>query len=99
MPRYLLFGLVRVPMYEYYYGMTIAQIQILDIDQPLTLYKRHDPNDGKKPGDKGYVYDSKKLHATSEKWKRGKEEREKRGFNLRHLLQTGEMKPIGGEGE
>ena len=37
-PRYFLLGLYRVPMWEYRCGMTLAQIELLSIDKPLTLY-------------------------------------------------------------
>ena len=80
MPRYFLFGFVRVQMYEYYWGHTAAQIQLIDIDQPLTVYKRHDSSSGLKPGDKGYKPNAKKLDEAVERWKKRKAEREKRGF-------------------
>ena len=40
-------------MYEYRYGMTIAQIELMQLDQPFTAYKKRDKNEGKKPGDPG----------------------------------------------
>lgn len=94
MPRYFLFGLVRVQMYEWYWGHTAAQIQLIDIDQPLTVYKRRDPNEGLKPGDKGWKPNAKKLTDSVERWKKRKAEREKRGFKLDQLLRTGEKVPI-----
>lgn len=94
MPRYFLFGLVRVQMYEYYWGHTAAQIQLIDIDQPITVYKRNDSNSGLKPGDKGYKPNKKKLDAAVERWQKRKAEREKRGFKLDQFLRTGEKVPI-----
>jgi hypothetical protein len=94
MPRYFFFGLVRVPMYEYYWGHTAAQIQLIDIDQPITLYKMSDPNEGLKPGDKGWKPNAKKLEKTVEDWKKRKAEREKRGFKLDTFLRTGEKVPV-----
>ena len=94
MPRYFLFGFVRVQMYEYYWGHTAAQIQLIDIDQPLTVYKRHDSSSGLKPGDKGYKPNAKKLDEAVERWKKRKAEREKRGFKLDQFLRTGEKVPI-----
>lgn len=94
MPRYFLFGMYRVQMYEWYWGHTAAQIEMMEIDQPLTLYRRRDPNEGLKPGDKGYKYSRKKMEDTVERWKRRKAEREKRGFMLDRFLQTGEKVPI-----
>lgn len=93
MPRYFLFGTVRVQMYEYYWGHTAAQIQLIDIDQPITVYKRHDPNEGKKPGDKGWKPNAKRLEETVERWKKRKEERKKRGFKLDTFLRTGKKVP------
>ena len=94
MPRYFLFGLVRVQMYEYYWGHTAAQIQLIDIDQPITVYKRHDSNSGLKPGDKGYKPNKKKLEEAVERWQKRKAEREKCGFKLDQFLRTGEKVPI-----
>lgn len=94
MPRYFLFGLVRVQMYEYYWGHTAAQIQLIDIDQPLTVYKHRDKNEGLKPGDKGWKPNKKKLDDAVKRWKKRKAEREKRGFKLDQFLRTGEKVPI-----
>ena len=94
MPRYFLFGLVRVQMYEYYWGHTAAQIDLIDIDQPMIVYARQDKNHGLKPGDKGYKPDKKKLDAAVERWKKRKAEREKRGFKLDTFLRTGEKVPV-----
>lgn len=97
MPRYFFFGLHRVPMYEYYWGHTAAQIELIDIDQPITVYKRHDSKSGLKPGDKGYRPDPKKLDAAVQKWKKRKAEREKRGFRLDAFLRTGQKVPVGND--
>lgn len=94
MPRYFFFGLVRVQMYEWYWGHTAAQIQLIDVDQPITLYKKSDPNSGLKPGDKGYKPNAKKLEEAVERWKKRKAEREKRGFKLDTFLRTGEKVPV-----
>ena len=94
MPRYFFFGLVRVQMYEWYWGHTAAQIQLIDIDQPITLYKKSDPNSGLKPGDKGWKPNAKKLEEAVERWKKRKAEREKRGFKLDSFLRTGEKVPV-----
>ena len=94
MPRYFFFGLWRVPMYEWYWGHTIAQIELIDIDQPLTVYKNQDRNGGLKTGDKGYKPDKNKLDAAVKKWQKRKAEREKRGFKLDQFLRTGEKVPV-----
>lgn len=85
MPRYFLFGLVRVPMYEYYWGHTKAQIELMTIDVPLTLFKKSDRS-GPKPGEKGYKPDAKKLDDAVRKWKKMKAEREKKGFSIKKFL-------------
>lgn len=94
MPRYVFFGLYRIPMYEYYWGHTAAQIELIDADSPTIVYKKHDSHSGLKPGDKGYRPDPKKLDAAVQRWKKRKAEREARGFNLNTFLQTGEKVPI-----
>ena len=94
MPRYLFFGLYRIPMYEWYWGHTAAQIDLIDIDAPIVCYKKHDKNLGLKPGDKGYVPDPKKLEASVKKWEKRKAAREARGFRLDTLLSTGEKVPV-----
>lgn len=40
MPRDMLFGFVRVPMWDYYWGLTAAQVDLLLTDRPVVVYKR-----------------------------------------------------------
>ena len=94
MPRYFFFGLVRVQMYEWYWGHTAAQIELIDVDQPLTVYAKHESKSGLKPGDKGYKPNKKKLEEAVRRWEKKKAEREKRGFRLDRLLATGEKVPL-----
>ena len=94
MPRYFFFGLVRVQMYEWYWGHTAAQIQLIDIDQPITVFKKRDPNEGLKPGDKGWKPNAKKLDDTVRRWQERKAERKKRGFKLDQFLRTGDKVPV-----
>ena len=95
MPRYFFFGLVRVQMYEYYWGHTAAQIELIDADAPMICYKKHEGSrSGLKPGDKGYKPDAKKLEDTVAKWKKRKAAREARGFKFGHFLATGEKVPV-----
>ena len=82
-------------MYEYRYGMTIAQIELMQLDQPFTAYKRRDKNEGNKPGDPGYTPDPDKLKAAVEKWKKRKAEGEKRGWRLDTFLATAKKVPSG----
>lgn len=93
MPRYF-FGVIRVPMYEYYWGHTAAQIEMIDIDAPFICYARHETNSGLKPGDKGYKPNAKKLDATVKRWKERKAKREARGFRLDTFLETGDIVPV-----
>ena len=53
MPRYFLFGFIEVPMWDYYWGLTAAQVELLTIDQPIVVYKADKDND--KPWKKGSV--------------------------------------------
>lgn len=101
MPRYLFFGLYRIPMYEYYWGHTAAQIELIDIDAPLICYEKHDKSHsgGLKPGDKGYKPNAEKLNKAVEKWKKRKAEREARGFDLKKFLSTGEQVVVEPHGE
>lgn len=36
--RDFLFGLIHVPMYDYWWGLTWQEVQLLSIDQPLVVY-------------------------------------------------------------
>jgi len=99
MPRYLFFGLYRIPMYEWYWGHTAAQIDLIDIDAPIVCYEKHDNNKGLRPGDKGYVPNPKKLDAAVKKWEQRKAAREARGFRLDTLLATGEKVPVNSQSQ
>lgn len=81
-------------MFEYYWGHTAAQVQLIIYDRPKTVYKM-DRNRGLKPGEKGYKPDKKKLDAAVERWKKRKAERERQGFSLDKFLSTGKKEPIG----
>lgn len=94
MPRYFFFGLIRVQMYEYYWGHTAAQIELIEIDAPFTCYKKRDKNEGKKPGDSGYIPDEEKLKRSVEKWK---ERKKRRKFDMKHFIATGEKIPVNQE--
>lgn len=34
-----------VPMYEYYWGLTVAQVELLSIDVPIVVFKRDKKRD------------------------------------------------------
>lgn len=46
-PLLLLGGIICVPMYGYNWVMTLAQLELIGNDKPLSLLKRNDKKDGK----------------------------------------------------
>lgn len=93
MPRYLLFGLIRVQMYEYYWGHTAAQIELMRIDAPITVFKARE-HEKPKPGQKGYTKTAEEAARDYAKWKARQEEEKKKGIkiDLSTFLSTGEKK-------
>lgn len=93
MPRDFFFGMVRVPMWDYYWGLTAAQIEILTIDQPIFVYKRDDENKPK-PGQKGFTRTAEQARKEYERWKARQEEEKRKGIkvDLNTFLRTGEKK-------
>lgn len=93
MPRYI-FGLWRVSMYEYYWGHTAAQIQLMIVDAPLTVYQAR--KDKPKPGEKGFTRTAEQAAREYDRWKKRQEEEKKRGvkIDLNTFLSTGEKKKI-----
>ena len=91
MPRYFLFGLIRVPMWEYRCGLTIAQIELLTIDTPIIVYKRNDNKP--KPGEKGYTVSSDQAEKAYFEWLQRKKKRGRK-IDFQHLLATGEQRNI-----
>lgn len=74
--------MIRIPMYEYLWGHTAAQIELMSCDQPFTAYKR--------TREETMEEKRQRMDNAVEKWKKRKEERKKRGFDLRKFLATGE---------
>lgn len=104
MPRDFLFGLIRVPMWDYYWGLTAAQVELLTIDQPIVVYKKDEDND--KPWKKGTVSESY-ANKQYQQWLAKKKQREAEGktlditqiqqgrrIDLGHLVATGEQKEL-----
>lgn len=92
MPRYFLFGMIRVPMWEYRCGLTIAQIELLTIDQPIIVYKRE--QDKPKPGEKGFTRTAEQAQKEYQKWKTRQEAEKKakgKTLNMQDFLR-GEVK-------
>ena len=79
MPRDFLFGLIRVPMWDYYWGLTAAQVELLTIDQPIVVYKADKDND--KPWKKGTVSETY-ANKQYQKWLEKKKKREAEGKTL-----------------
>ena len=101
MPRDFLFGMIRVPMWDYYWGLTAAQVELLTIDQPIVVYKADKDND--KPWKNGTATESY-ANNQYQKWLEKKKKREAEGkdydkmfqngrrIDFDHLLNTGEEK-------
>lgn len=79
MPRDFLFGMIRVPMWDYYWGLTAAQVELLSIDQPIVVYKADQNKE--KPWKDGKVSESYAQKAYR-KWLEGKKKREKEGSEI-----------------
>lgn len=104
MPRYFLFGTVEVPMWDYYWGLTAAQVELLTIDQPIVVYKKEKKDAPWKDGKVSEDYANKQYR----KWLERKKQREREGkkidiagtfanakkLDMKTLLETGEKKEI-----
>ena len=79
MPRYFLFGFIEVPMWDYYWGLTAAQVELLAIDQPIVVYKAD--KDKEKPWKDGTVSEN---YANRQylKWLERKKQRELEGKSI-----------------
>ena len=105
MPRYFLFGFIEVPMWEYYWGLTAAQVELLTIDQPIVVYKADQNKE--KPWKDGKVSGeyANKAYRT---WLENKKRREREGkkidlqktfsqgqkVDLNEFINTGQKKEI-----
>jgi len=104
MPRDFLFGLVRVPMWDYYWGLTAAQVELLTIDQPIVVYKAEKDNTPWKDGKATESY----AKSQYQKWLEKKKKRDAEGktldmekifkqgrrLDMEHYLNTGEKKGL-----
>ena len=97
MPRDFCFGLVRVPMYDYYWGLTAAQVELLTIDQPIVVYKKDTEaaKNEKKPWENGTAT-AEYAQQQYARWKARQEAEKKKGVkvDLGTFLTTGEKKPV-----
>lgn len=86
MPRDFLFGMIRVPMWDYYWGLTAAQVELLTIDQPIVVYKADKDND--KPWKNGTATENY-AKSQYQKWLEKKKKREAEGKDLGKMFQNG----------
>jgi hypothetical protein len=86
MPRDFLFGMIRVPMWDYYWGLTAAQVELLTIDQPIVVYKADKDND--KPWKNGTATEGY-AKSQYQKWLEKKKKREAEGKDLGKMFQNG----------
>ena len=103
MPRDFCFGLIRVPMWDYYWGLTAAQVELLTIDQPIVVYKADKDND--KPWKNGTATETY-AKSQYQKWLEKKKKRDASGspdigkvlsgrkLDFGHYLDTGEKKDL-----
>ena len=59
-------------MWEYYWGHTKAQVELLSADAPFVAYKKREKP---KPGQPGYKADPEKIQRDYEKWLERKKRR------------------------
>ena len=74
-PRYFFFGLFRVQMWEYRWGMTAAQIELMSVDKPLTLY-----------GKKTDIPDAEELMEVQKRWEEKYRDKADKSVNAKSLL-------------
>lgn len=67
-------------MWEYYWGHTKAQVELMTADAPFVAYKKREKP---KPGDPGYKADPDKIQRDYEKWL---ERKKKRKVSLNSFL-------------
>ena len=96
-PKYFLFGLIRIERYEYLYGHTAAQIELMTYDVPITVYKAD--NNKPKPGEKGFERTAAQANIEYQRWLDRREKERNKGVkvNLDNFLSNGEeeIKKIG----
>ena len=71
-------------MYEYMWGMTAAQIELMTADAPFIAYKKREKSDE----EKRKSYTREQARRDYEKWEQRKRTRK---FNLGTFLGTGDM--------
>ena len=72
--------MIRVPTWEYSWGHTKAQVELMSIDAPFVAYKKREKP---KPGQPGYKADPDKIQRDYEKWL---ERKKRRKVNMETFL-------------
>lgn len=94
MPRDMFFGFVRVPMWDYYWGLTAAQVDLMLTDRPIVVYKRDEEKATPwKNGTATESYASKQYRRWLEKKK--KREQEGKVVNPNEVLMHGKKIDFG----
>ena len=86
--------MVRVPMWEYLWGHTAAQIELMTVDAPFVAYQKRE----KSKEEKMKSYTREKAKRDYDKWV---EKKKKRKTNLSTFLGNGKLdkaKPVAGGG-
>lgn len=84
--------MIRVERYEYLYGYTAAQIELMMYDAPVVKYKAEDNKP--KPGEKGFTRTAEQAQQAYEKWKNRREKEREQGikYDLDAFIKSGEKK-------
>lgn len=87
--------MIRVERYEYLYGYTAAQIEMMMYDAPVVKYKKDRDNEPK-PGEKGFKRTAEQAQKAYDDWKKRYEADKKKGikYDLGALMLNGEKKEI-----
>lgn len=83
-PLILFGGLIKIPMFSYYWVMTSAQLELMACDQPIVIYNVKEKKHSKK-----------EMEELTRRWQKKKNMEESRGehFDIKNFLNTREAKP------
>ena len=87
--------MIRVERYEYLYGYTAAQIDLMMYDAPVVKYKKDKDNEPK-PGEKGFQRTAEQAQKAYAQWKKRWEADKAKGikYDLGALMTNGEKKEM-----
>lgn len=88
-PRYL-FGIFRIERYEYLWGHTMAQIELMMHDTPIVVYKADENKP--KPGQEGFKRTAAQANAAYQKWLDRQRKEKEKGIkvSLDNFMENGE---------